>query len=63
MGVFSVRLMGLSMGMGDHSMGNDLLPRPLMISSSGEGVNERYEEGKLTVADQVRLLSILPAML
>lgn len=62
-GVLSVRLMGLSMGIGDHSMGSDLLPRPLMISSSGEGVRERYEDGKLTVADQVRLLSILPANL
>lgn len=63
MGVLSVRLMGLSMGIGDHSMGSDLLPRPLMISSSGEGVKERYEDGKLTVADHVRLLSILPVVL
>lgn len=61
MGVLSVRLMGLSMGIGDHSIGSDLLPRPLMTSSSGEGVRERYEDGKLTVADQVRLLSMLPA--
>lgn len=62
-GVLSVRLMGLSMGIGDHSIGSDLLPRPLMTSSSGEGVRERYEEGKLTVADQVRLLSIFPVIL
>ena len=41
MGVLSVRLIGLSMGMGDHSMGSDLLPRSLMISSSGEGVGDR----------------------
>ena len=51
-GVLSVRLMGLSVGIGDHSMGSDLLPRSLIISSSGEGVGDRYEDGRLTVADQ-----------
>lgn len=61
MGVLSVRLIGLSMGMGDHSMGSDLLPRSLMMSSSGEGVGDRYEDGRLTVADQVTL-STLPVI-
>lgn len=61
-GVFSVRLMGLSIGIGDHSRGKDLLPRPRMMSSSGEGVGERYDDGRLTVADHTKPLSKFPVV-
>lgn len=59
-GVFSMRFTGLSIGIGDHSRGRDLRPLPRITSSSGEGVGERYEEGRLTVADQVRPFAGFP---
>lgn len=48
------------MGMGDHSRGRDLRPLPRITSSSGEGVGERYEEGRLTVAEKVRPFAGFP---